>query len=211
MTLIPDDAIVVREVKKGDSNMESTAVPDALRVRLGGEGTAGLLDLLDSAQREWTGEVKTLCLDRFERRLVEETVRLRVDIANLRGEMTQMDGKLHAEIAGLRGEMSGKLAHTEGSLRTELAGLRGEMSGQLVQTEGGLRTEIAGLRGEMAQTQGALRVDLVREMQVGFGAIRQELADHRVEFLKWAFVFWVGQFFAVAGLVGVLMQTTLAR
>ena len=53
--------------------MESTAVPDGLRARLGGEGTAGLLELLDSAERAWTGEVTTLCLDRFERRLVEET------------------------------------------------------------------------------------------------------------------------------------------
>ena len=191
--------------------MESAAVPDALRARLGGEGTAGLLELLDSAQREWTGEVTTLCVDRFERRLVEETGRLRVDIADLRGEMTQRDGRLQTEIAGLRGEMSGGFARSEGSLRTEIAGLRGEMSGQLARTEGGLRTEMAGLRVEMAQTQGALRVELVREMQVGFGAIRQELADNRVEFLKWAFVFWVGQFFAVAGLVGFLMRTALAR
>ncbi len=184
--------------------MESTAVPEALRARLGGEGTAGLLELLGSAQREWTGEVTTFCLDRFERRLVEETAGLRVDmaeghatlrtdIANLRGEMTQMDGRLRTEIAGLRGEVSGQLAHTEGRLRSEIAVLRGEMSGQL------------------AQTQGALRVELVREMQVGFGAIRRELADNRVEFLKWAFAFWVGQFFAVAGLLAVLMRTTLAR
>ena len=202
--------------------MEPAAVPDALRARLGGEGTAGLLELLDSAQREWTSEVTALCLDRFERRLVEETARLRVDmagghatlrtdIADFRSEMTQMDGKLRTEIAGFHREVSGELAETEGRLRTEIAGLRGEMSGKLAQTDGGLRTEIAGLRVEMAQTQGALRVELVREMQVGFGAIRQELANNRVEFLKWAFVFWVGQFFAVAGLVGFLMRTTLAR
>ena len=130
-----------------------------------------MLELLDSAERAWTGEVTTLCLDRFERRLVEETGRLRVDIANLRGETF----------------------------------------GKLEQTDGGLRTEMAGLRVEMAQTHGALRVELVREMQIGFGAIRQEMANNRVEFLRWAFVFWVGQFFAVAGLVGVLMRTTLAR
>ena len=184
--------------------MESAAVPDALRARLGGEGTAGLLELLDSAQREWTGEVTILCLDRFERRLVEETARLRVDMAE--GHAT-----LRTDIANLRGEMFGKLEQVEGGLRTEIAGLRGEMSGKLAQTDGGLRTEIAAFRVDMAQTQGALRVDLVREMQVGFGAIRQELADNRVEFLKWAFVFWVGQFFAVAGLVGILMRTTLAR
>ena len=46
---------------------------------------------------------------------------------------------------------------------------------------------------------------------MGFSAVRQELANNRVEFLRWAFLFWLGQFFAVAGFVGVLMRTTLAR
>jgi hypothetical protein len=47
---------------------------------------------------------------------------------------------------------------------------------------------------------------LVKEIQLGFGTIRQEMANNRVELLRWAFLFWVGQFFAVAGLVGVLTR-----
>ena len=133
--------------------MESTAVPPALRERLGGEGTVGLLELLETTRRAWSTDVTTTCLDRFERRLVEEVAGLRVEIANLRGEML----------------------------------------------------------GAMAQLEGRLRADLGKEMQTGFGAVRQELANNRVEFLKWAFLFWVGQFFAVAGFVAVLMRTTLAR
>lgn len=123
--------------------MESSAVPPALRERLGGDGTAGLLELLDTTRRTWSAEVTTACLERFDRRLVEETGGLRVEMA-------------------------------EGHAK--------------------LRTEIA---------QAEAR--LVKEMQIGFGTIRQEMANNRVEFLRWAFLFWVGQFFAVAGLIGVLV------
>jgi hypothetical protein len=129
--------------------MESSGVPAALRERLDIEGTAGLLELLETIRRAWSLEVTTTCLDRFERRLVEEVAGLRVGMAE--GHAT--------------------------------------------------------LRSEIAQTEGRL----VKEMQIGFGTIRQEMGNNRVEFLRWAFLFWVGQFFAVAGLVGVLMRTALVR
>jgi hypothetical protein len=129
--------------------MESSGVPAALRERLDSEGTAGLLELLETIRRAWSLEVTTTCLERFERRLVEE-------------------------VAGLRVEMA------EGH---------------------------ATLRSEIAQSEGRL----VKEMQIGLGTIRQEMANNRVEFLRWAFLFWVGQFFAVAGLVRVLMKTALVR
>ena len=51
----------------------------------------------------------------------------------------------------------------------------------------------------MTQGFGTLR----QETTAGFAALRQEMADQRFELLKWAFLFWVGQFFAVAGLVAV--------
>jgi hypothetical protein len=129
--------------------MESSRVPAALRERLDSEGTAGLLELLETIRRAWSREVTTTCLERFERRLVDE-------------------------VAGLGVEM----AQSHATLRTEIA-----------QTEG----------------------RLVKEMQLGFGTIRQEMANNRVELLRWAFLFWVGQFFAVAGLVGVLMRAALIR
>ena len=106
-----------------------------------------------TTRRVWSAEVTTACLERFERRLVEEVAGLRVEMA-----------KGHATLGT-----------------------------------------------EIAQAEGTLRADLVREMQVGFATLRQEMANNRVEFLRWSFLFWVGQFFAVAGLVGALMRTALAR
>ena len=123
--------------------MDSHRVPAALQDRLGQEATAGLIELLTDARKEWTVEVIGMVGDRFERRLTEETSKLRV--------------------------------------------------------------ELAALRRDLRQEMGALRSDLRQEMTEGFASLRQALADQRFEILKWAFLFWVGQFFTVAGLVAVLI------
>jgi hypothetical protein len=54
-----------------------------------------------------------------------------------------------------------------------------------------LRVEISGLRTEMRE---------------GFATLRADMAHDRFELLKWAFAFWIGQFFATAALI-----TALAR
>jgi len=52
----------------------------------------------------------TQCQDRFERRLVEETSKLRVDVAQFRGEMqvdsAHLRGDLQKGFADLRGEVA---------------------------------------------------------------------------------------------------------
>ena len=112
----------------------------ALQERLGPEAAAGLVEFFTDARQEETAEVIGIVSDRFERRLVEETSKLRLEIMAVRQEMT-----------------------------TGFNDVRQEMTG-------------------------------------GFAGLRQEMADLRFELLKWAFVFWVGQFFAVAGLIAVLVR-----
>jgi hypothetical protein len=124
--------------------MDVTDVPTALQDRLGPEATAGLIELLLDAREEWTTEMIERVGDRFERRLMEETTKLRI-------EMTQ---------------------------------------------------GFAALRQEMTEGFAAIR----QEMTEGFAAIRHEMADQRFALLKWAFLFWIGQFFAVASLMVVLIR-----
>ena len=129
--------------------MDTTDVPNALRDRLGDPATAGLVELLDDAKREWTADVIAILGERFERRLVAETSGLRVEMAQ--------------GFASVRVEMAEGLA----SVRREIA-------------EG-----LASVRQEMAE---------------GLASVRQEMAQQRVELLKWAFVFWMGQFVAMVSL-----------
>ena len=97
-------------------------VPKALQERLGVDGTKGLVDMLVADQRSWTEDIMTACTDRLERRLVEESSKLRVDLAETRADL------------------------------------------------------------------------------------RHEMATGRVELLKWAFLFWVGQLAGVAALMSLLLR-----
>src|SRR5437773_2253557 len=73
--------------------------------------------------------------------------------------------------------------------------------------------EIAGVRVEMARSEGRLREDIAKqgaalqtEIVQQAAAVRQEIARDRFELMKWSFLFWVGQVFAVVGLVGVMLR-----
>jgi hypothetical protein len=61
---------------------------------------------------------------------------------------------------------------------------------------------LAGERFErrLAEEIGALRVDITRQ-----------LAELRVELLKWSFLFWIGQFAAVSAMMAFLLRTIGAR
>ena len=157
--------------------MESNTVPTALQERLGSEATHDLVRLFDTARFEWTGDVVSLSLERFDRRLVEELARLRIDMAQ--------------EGAGLREN----LAQQGADLRERLAQQGADLGEKLAQ-------QGASLRGEIA----AVRTDLKSDMQEGFALIRQEMATNRFELLKWSFLFWIGQVFAIVGLVGAMLR-----
>ena len=61
---------------------------------------------------------------------------------------------------------------------------------------------------------GALRLDLAKaatlraETAKDFAALRGEMAETRFSMLKWAFVFWIGQFAAVSAMMALLLRTT---
>ena len=56
-----------------------------------------------------------------------------------------------------------------------------------------LTEEISGLRLEMHQ---------------GFSAIRQEMAMSHVAWLRWSFLFWIGQVAALAGLLAFMLPSS---
>ena len=149
--------------------MDSTVVPAALRDRLGPEATAGLLELLAHPQPTWKTDVIEAVTDRFERRLVEETSKLRI-------EMAQGFAALRHEVSGLRQELSG--------------------------TRQAMTQDLSGMRQDMTQGLSAMRQEMTQEL----AGMRQAMTLDRFELLKWAFLFWVGQFFATASLAVLLVR-----
>ena len=101
--------------------MDSTAIPIALKDRLGPEATEGFLRVLDQVQIDLREDVITACHERFERRLVEEVSGLRVQIAqaesSIRQDMTRLGADLRQEIGALGTD-----------LRQEIAGVGSRMA-----------------------------------------------------------------------------------
>ena len=102
--------------------MRTVQVPVALLERLGERGSTGLSEMFNANARACADDVLEKSAERFERRLVEETSKLRVDMADLR-----------ADLLG-------------------------------------------------------------------------EIVSGRFELLKWAFIFWVGQVFAMVGVLSVMLR-----
>ena len=90
--------------------MDIDAVPAALAARLGPEATGGLLHVLDLAHSEWSDDVMSLAVERFERRLVEEGSHLRMQIAHAEAALRQHIGQLEIKLgrveAGLQQDLS---------------------------------------------------------------------------------------------------------
>jgi hypothetical protein len=54
---------------------------------------------------------------------------------------------------------------------------------------------------------GLLRQDFQHALQDGLAGIRADLANARVEMLRWSFVFWIGQVAAVAALLAFMLRS----
>ena len=117
--------------------MDVGDVPVALAERLGPEATGGLVRLfkaaresLDDVRGEWSEQVLSLAVERFERRLVEETSKLRVEMAQgfggVRQEMSGLELRLRQEIGGVEGRLRQEMGSLEGRLRKEIGGFRVE-------------------------------------------------------------------------------------
>ncbi len=164
--------------------MEMERVPAALQERLGLEATSGLLQLLDSTHREWRADVIIACTDRFERRLVEE-------IASVRLQIAQVETSIRRDMAEMGASIRQDMTEMGAGIRREMADMR------------------AGIRQDMAEMAATLRREMTAmgaENRAETTSIRQEMAAGRVELLKWCFLFWIGQVFAMAGIMGMMLR-----
>jgi hypothetical protein len=82
--------------------MGAAQVPRALVERLGSDATQGLVSLLASTQAEWSDEVVTTAVDRFEHRLAIEMSAMRVDVSR---ELSALRVDVARDISALRVEL----------------------------------------------------------------------------------------------------------
>jgi hypothetical protein len=75
---------------------------------------------------------------------------------------------------------------------------------RLAQESNAIRHEIASLRADMA---GRKDVETLRqEMTTGFSRLERQIAESRVDVIKWSFLFWTGQCFVIIGFLLVFLR-----
>lgn len=148
--------------------MEVEDVAPAMQERLGPEATVGLLALFETARQEWTGDVTSTIVERFERRLIDE-------LGLIRREMTAGLACVREEMRDLRASLREEMCEGDALVRDEIR-----------QCEAALRNDTregdAALRLEMRDTAAALREE-IRSSDTRRG---QELATLKLELLKWS-------------------------
>ena len=85
--------------------MGAMTVPVALADRLGETASEGLLDMFEAHRRAVAEFAVVQCGERFERRLVEETSKLHVEMAGLRSDLREIRSDLREEMATNRFEL----------------------------------------------------------------------------------------------------------
>ena len=75
---------------------------------------------------------------------------------------------------------------------------------RLTQESNAIRQEISALRGDMATR--AEVATFRQEMTAGFSRLERQIAESRVDLIKWSFLFWTGQCFVIVGFLLVFLR-----
>jgi hypothetical protein len=128
--------------------------------------------MFDTARAEWTAEVVSLALERFEHRLVEE-------LAGLRIEMAGSQATLRDDLAQQSATLREKLAQQGATLRSEIAAVRIDLKSDMQGGFAAIRQEMATNRFELLKWsflfwigQVLAIVGLVGAMLRAFGPVR---------------------------------------
>ncbi len=149
----------------------STAPDDKTRARIIAEAFEALEErypnLSDIATRQNLRET--------ELRLLKEIEQVRLEIEQVRGELTK-------EIEQVRGELTKEIEQVRGDLTKEIEQVRGDLTKEIEQVRADLRIEIEKVRSETRQVEARLRV---------------EIEKSRTNILFWSFLFWATQISAI--------------
>lgn len=124
--------------------MPIITIPKPLREKLGDEGSDALVQLINQAAESTRTDVVALVGERFERRLAEELSKLRIEIGQLRAEVS-------GEMAKLRAELRGEMSQHRSEVSDEFVKFRSEVSSEFAKLRAEVQVEISGLRTEMAR------------------------------------------------------------
>jgi hypothetical protein len=102
-----------------------------------------------------------------------------------------------------------KLAQESSAIRQEIAGVRADMA--TLRADMATRAELEGVRQELTAVRSEMatrkEVEALRhDMTGGFARLERQMAESRVDMIKWSFLFWTGQCFVIIGFLLVFLR-----
>ena len=182
--------------------MPIITIPKILQEKLTDEGADALVRILDKIEVRSQSHTLEITEERFEKRLVTETTQIRVDLksetasvkAELKEKITNVKTELNEEIVNVKAELKEEITTVRADLRiteerlgkrigTDIANLRSELKTDMANTKSELKTDIANLRSEL----------------------KTDIANTKSELIKWMFIFWIGQFASIVGVLTAIL------
>lgn len=123
-------------MRLGEGGRVVITIPEALRDKLGPEGARALAELLNETSVHTREDVIQIAADRFERRLAEESAKVRAEIGALRTECMSEIGKLRTEFMSEFGRLRTESISETGKLRAESLSEIGKLRADMGSFEG---------------------------------------------------------------------------
>ncbi|MBF0552943.1 MAG: DUF1640 domain-containing protein [Nitrospirae bacterium] len=125
--------------------MSVIAIPHSIRERLGDEASEDFAALINGIDLGARKDAIAIAEERFERRLVEETGKLRIDIGKLNERISVEIGKVNERISVEIGKVNERISEETGKLRVEI----GKVNERISEESGKLRAEIANTKADI--------------------------------------------------------------
>ncbi|MBF0458618.1 MAG: DUF1640 domain-containing protein [Nitrospirae bacterium] len=103
--------------------MSVIAIPRSIRERLGDEASEDFASLINDIDLGARKDAIAIAEEKFERRLVEENGKLRIEMGKLNERITEENGKLRIEM----GKLNERITEETGKLRTDIASTKAEI------------------------------------------------------------------------------------
>ncbi|MBF0487472.1 MAG: DUF1640 domain-containing protein [Nitrospirae bacterium] len=107
--------------------MSVIAIPRSIRERLGDEASEDFATLINDIDLGARKDAIAIAEERFERRLVEETGKLRVDIGKLNERISVEIGNVNGRISVEVGKLNERISEETGKLRVEIANCKADI------------------------------------------------------------------------------------
>ncbi|MCF6148868.1 MAG: DUF1640 domain-containing protein [Candidatus Kuenenia sp.] len=199
-------------------SMAIITIPKILTEKLSEEGANALVEILDKVEDRSEAHTLQVAEERFEKKLEQTKSEIKEEISKVDLRIEQTKTELREEInkVDLRieqtktelGEEINKVDLRIEQTKTELKEEINKVDLRIEQTKTELKEEINKVDLRIEQTKTELREEINRvdkRIEQVKSELKEEITNTRADLIKWMFIFWIGQFASIVGVITAIL------